>query len=632
MNHINDYSIYENLPESLNRKKAKELAQLTDRVLHDFEPNISKVLIYPVIDQLDSDMVNALAIQLHCDFYDFNLPLATRRNLVKTSIAWHRIKGTPAAVEMLTQTIFHDSKVKEWFSYGGRPYFFRMVQDISDGTEDVTRETLARLKKAIWMGKNVRSWLEMLEFIFHTEDTITLIEDAPDIQSLLAFQDWVPYGHRLWVPEHDGSLERGGVAYRDGRFFRDGTLLRDGVIPGEWPIHYGWDALSMDELFLETVLSFFDDVSAGSIIRDGTIERDGKFLHGGNVFPMDFGLFDFSMHQRLEDIIKPPTGDPSGRLDLRFADIVPYGHRWIPMRDGSIERGGIFYRDGEYLRNGAVLHNSLHPGRTWEHGGASDLDMDELFAAAVLSFFDDVSESDIRRNGSIERDGKFLHGGNVFPVDFGLFDFSMRQRIEDDVPGTEGEIKTGASLALSDVVLYGTNPIVCHNGERERGGVGHRDGNAARDGAFIRDGPMLEVQAERGGVKDLEHDHLTIGTRISFEDSTEEIIKHDGTEDRDGEILRGANPMPRDDGIHDVSLEISAEDDAEATDAGGCLSITSSILRYGDYHRDGTIERGSAIYEDDLGGTLSLRLLDRRGAFCRDGTMERMMDGRRIAI
>ena len=259
MKHIEDYSVHDDLPESLNRPNAKELAELWDKTQLKFiDSQISKILIYPVIDELDSDLVDALAVQLHCDFYDKSLSLKARRQIVKTSIAWHRIKGTPAAVEMLTQTIFHESYTKEWFNYGGRAYFFRMVQDITDGTEDVTPETLARLKKAIWMGKNVRSWLEMLEFIVHLHDRVDCNEELSRLTIRRNFEDWMPYGNRLWVPERDGSLYRGGAAYRDGEFCRNGFLIHDGMTPGEWPFHHGWDELSMDELFLAAHLAFFE--------------------------------------------------------------------------------------------------------------------------------------------------------------------------------------------------------------------------------------------------------------------------------------------------------------------------------------------------------------------------------------
>ena len=285
-------------------------------------------------------------------------------------------------MEMLTQTIFHNSYTKEWFEYGGRPYFFRMVQDISDGREDVTRQTLAQLKKAIWMGKNVRSWLEMLEFLFHTEDTITFSEEITDLYGRLAFHDYVPYGHRIWVPERDGSLYRGGVAYRDGSFFRDGELLRNGMTPGDWPIHYGWDALSMDDLFIETLFRFYDDVSWGGLLRDGSICRNGEFFHGGaDTFPADLGLFDLEMLYRFSDTVKIPQDKFSGRMDLHFADIIPYGTNPLADHSGTFERGGAgcmdgsFERDGSYSRDGPLLDAET------ERGGASDLEHDHLTTA-----------------------------------------------------------------------------------------------------------------------------------------------------------------------------------------------------------------------------------------------------------
>lgn len=502
MKRIDDYSIHDDLPESLKRQNAQEIAKTIDEALHRYESKIQRVLIYPVIDQLDSDLVDTLAVQLHCDFYDKSLSLDARRQIVKTSIAWHRIKGTPAAVEMLTQTIFKNSFVKEWFDYNGRPYFFRMVQDISDGKEDVTPETLAQLKKAIWMGKNVRSWLEMLEFHYNIREKVDYSEELSTLTIRYALEDWMPYGNRLWVPERDGSLYRGGAAYRDGEFCRDGSLYRDGIIPGEWPFHHGWDELSMDELFLAAHLSFFDDVSADGLFRDGSITRNGEHIHGGaDTLPADLG-FAFSMRQRMQDVITMPTSAIGGRLGLHFTDIVPYGHRCITQYDGEAERGGIAYRDGEFCRDGSLYRNSIIPGETWERSGADDLDMDELFAAAVFSFYDDVSESDIRRDGVIPRDGRFLHGRNVFPVDF-----------------------------------------------------------------------------DAG-----------------------------------------------------LSLKTAMKDNAEATDAGGGLSILYSIHRRGDFRRDGTIERGGYAYDDDLDGGISLLAMDRSGEYCRDGDIERADDGRLAVI
>lgn len=356
MKHIDDYSVHDDLPESLNRPNAKELAELWDKTQLKFiDSQISKILIYPVIDELPSDLVDELAIQLHCDFYDKSLSLKARRHIVKTSIAWHRIKGTPAAVEMLTQTIFHDSHTKEWFEYGGRPYFFRMVQDISDGTEDVTRETLNLLKKAIWKGKNVRSWLEMLEFHVHLHEKMDYSEELSTLAIRYDLEDWMPYGNRLWMPERDGSLYRGGAAYRDGEFFRNGSLLHDGMIPGDWPFHHGWDELSMDEMFAAAYISFFDDVSAGCLFRDGAI------LHGENPLPRDAGMA-VSLEADMEDGAE--AEDEGGGLSI----LCSIHRRGVFRRDGTIERGGyacdddldgslsmlVMDRSGGYCRDGDI--------------------------------------------------------------------------------------------------------------------------------------------------------------------------------------------------------------------------------------------------------------------------------------
>jgi phage tail P2-like protein len=159
MRHLEDYSIREDLPESLNRKNVKELASLSDEALRQYDSIIYRVLIYPVIDTLPSDLVNALAVQLHCDFYDYSLPLEKRRALVKESIAWHRIKGTPAAVERVVSAVFGPCHVSEWYEYGGKPYTFRVSIAGKDAFDDTSRD-INQLLKAIYSAKNVRSWLD----------------------------------------------------------------------------------------------------------------------------------------------------------------------------------------------------------------------------------------------------------------------------------------------------------------------------------------------------------------------------------------------------------------------------------------------------------------------------------------
>ena len=160
MNNIEDYFIHKNLPQSMDKENVQEVAKVVDDTLLSFDKTIAEVLIYPAIDMLGSELINTLAIQMHCDFYDDTLPLAVRRNLVKNSIAWHRIKGTPAAVEQMIQTVYQTGVVEEWFDYGGEPFFFK----VNLGDSQITTQKIKNLIKMINASKNVRSWLEVLRF------------------------------------------------------------------------------------------------------------------------------------------------------------------------------------------------------------------------------------------------------------------------------------------------------------------------------------------------------------------------------------------------------------------------------------------------------------------------------------
>jgi phage tail P2-like protein len=122
---------------------------------------INRVRVLADIGDQDSDVTDLLAIERHVDYYDQNLPLETRRNLVKNSGFLHRIKGTPAAVEQVARMVFGSATVQEWFEYGGEPYHFRVLINEFPGSDSQTDE----VKRAINSAKNERSWLDEVNII-----------------------------------------------------------------------------------------------------------------------------------------------------------------------------------------------------------------------------------------------------------------------------------------------------------------------------------------------------------------------------------------------------------------------------------------------------------------------------------
>lgn len=128
-----------------------------DRSFLEVVNEVKNCILLPNIDNLDSDLVDLLAWQQHVDFYDTSFDLETRRELVKNSIPWHRRKGTPSVVEELVSTFFKNSKVEEWFEYGGDPYFFRIL--LNYNLDDELKTNTIQKK---WTTKNFYldgSWL-----------------------------------------------------------------------------------------------------------------------------------------------------------------------------------------------------------------------------------------------------------------------------------------------------------------------------------------------------------------------------------------------------------------------------------------------------------------------------------------
>jgi P2-related tail formation protein len=101
---------------------------------------------------------------MHVDVWagwEGDLDVETKRQLIAESIDWHQHKGTRYAVDRMLQVVFQQGRVTEWYEYGGRPYYFRiMVED------DITDpDQLATVLDAIYAVKNVRSWLDTPAFL-----------------------------------------------------------------------------------------------------------------------------------------------------------------------------------------------------------------------------------------------------------------------------------------------------------------------------------------------------------------------------------------------------------------------------------------------------------------------------------
>lgn len=143
-------------PSIVNDPQVQAISAAVTPQLQEVSQSIRECIILARLDELQEEVVDLLAWQYHVDFYDSELSIDQKRNLVRTSIDAHRHKGTPYAVELVVKAILEDAIVQEWFEYGGEPYFFRVIKI----NGQITADMYPRLKKAVDTVKNTRSWLE----------------------------------------------------------------------------------------------------------------------------------------------------------------------------------------------------------------------------------------------------------------------------------------------------------------------------------------------------------------------------------------------------------------------------------------------------------------------------------------
>ena len=167
------------LPESsFLDPKIYASAEALDLEITKFHRAIREVLHLPRLDELNGTILDFLAEQFHVDNYDaINFSDEEKRNLIRQSIAWHRIKGTPAAVQMVLQDAFKDLRISEWYEYGGEPYYFRLW---SRGYIS-TPERFKSFWNMFWDAKNVRSHLEKVTIDISPEEPIKIYTGAAKI-------------------------------------------------------------------------------------------------------------------------------------------------------------------------------------------------------------------------------------------------------------------------------------------------------------------------------------------------------------------------------------------------------------------------------------------------------------------
>lgn len=156
-----DSGIIRILPESLRHKdEVKAISYAINRAIQKLIAYSERICVYAAIDELPERILDVLAVELRTQYYEPDMTLETKRNIVKKTLLWYHHAGTPSAVREMIEAVFGIGEVEEWFEYGGKPYYFKIITDTA-----LTEDIMERFAKIIGKVKNTRSHLEAIELI-----------------------------------------------------------------------------------------------------------------------------------------------------------------------------------------------------------------------------------------------------------------------------------------------------------------------------------------------------------------------------------------------------------------------------------------------------------------------------------
>lgn len=155
---ITKENLLRTLPEVLQKdEKMKALAASIANVLSMRVGEIESLRIYTRIDELPEGLLDILAYDFKVDWYDYGYPIEAKRNLIKNNVKVHMMIGTKYAVVTGLRGLHPNSDIEEWFEYGGNPFYFRIILDVTDS---YVTAVYTDIIKSVNMYKSQRSKLE----------------------------------------------------------------------------------------------------------------------------------------------------------------------------------------------------------------------------------------------------------------------------------------------------------------------------------------------------------------------------------------------------------------------------------------------------------------------------------------
>lgn len=151
------------LPVNLISPEVLSISHAFAKAQRTMQESAQALHLYAQIEQVPESILDLLALEMGTQYYGQTMPRKTKERLVMQTLVWYMHAGTPSVLNEFLETVLEGGCTKEWYAYGGEPYYFRAYA--LTGNHEIPLGYGTETKRCIETYKNVRSWLEYLMFV-----------------------------------------------------------------------------------------------------------------------------------------------------------------------------------------------------------------------------------------------------------------------------------------------------------------------------------------------------------------------------------------------------------------------------------------------------------------------------------
>lgn len=159
---INDLKLIDIAANStLTDDTTRWIYESIDYVLGEkYDEIITKTNLIERLEQLGKEEIELLLWEFHVEGFNESMTLEERRILIAESLITHSKKGTVGVLKELITLLFGESKIEEWFSYGGEAGKFRIKTTANTSEAGVLEKFINLINET----KNERSHLDTITY------------------------------------------------------------------------------------------------------------------------------------------------------------------------------------------------------------------------------------------------------------------------------------------------------------------------------------------------------------------------------------------------------------------------------------------------------------------------------------